>query len=60
MNKVTYAEALKCIGISETKQNRPIEYQDNLNDNARCSTPEFRHKEISARKASTSTEAMQS
>ncbi len=40
MNKVTYAEALKGIGIYENKQNRPKEFQDNLNDNARYAVPQ--------------------
>ncbi len=40
MNKVTYAEALKAIGIYENKQNRPKEFQDNLNDNARYAVPQ--------------------
>lgn len=39
MNKVTYAEALKGIGNYENKQHRPVEYQENCNDNTRCVVP---------------------
>lgn len=38
--EVTYAEALKGIGNYENKQHRPIEYQENFNDNTRYVVPQ--------------------